>query len=69
MMRSIAEGYRAALDTSDNRELLKKARQQGEISLIEYISELDLYYENLLETLEAEKDYNMALAELTAVLL
>lgn len=68
-LKSIAEGYRAALDTSDNRELLKKARQQGEISLIEYISELDLYYENLLDTLEAEKDYNMALAELTAVLL
>ena len=68
-LKSIAESYRAALDTFDNRELLNKARQQGEISLIEYISELDLYYENLLETLEAEKDYKMALAELTAVLL
>lgn len=67
-LQSIACEYRASLDKADNREYLLKAEEQGEISIIEYITEIDLFYENLEQTLEAERDYQQALASLTSML-
>lgn len=68
-LRTIAEEFRNALEKADNRTLLTKAEEQGEISIVEYITEIELYYENLMDTLEAERDYQHALAELTSSLL
>lgn len=68
-LQSIAADFRNALDQSDNREYLMKAEEQGEISIIEYITEIDLFYENLEQTLEAERDYRQSLASLTSMML
>jgi len=47
---------------------LKKASEKGEISLINYISELSIYYENTILLLESERDLNKTLAELNQYL-
>lgn len=62
-----AQQYRNSLETANNTDLLKKALDAGQISILDYIVEIGLYYEVLNRTLEAEKDYQKALAELTAV--
>lgn len=68
-LQAIAAEYRNSLSGSDNREYLIKAEEQGEISIIEYITEIDLFYENLEQTLEAERDYQQSLAVLTSMML
>lgn len=60
--------YRSALTKFDNTEFLKKASEKGEISLINYISELSIYYENTILLLESERDLNKTLAELNQYL-
>lgn len=66
-LQSTAQLYRQALDESNNTQLLNKALDAGEISLIDYISEIGLYYDLLDEALKAERDYHKTLAELLAV--
>jgi len=56
--------YRHNLQKFNNSELLKKALDKGEISLIEYILELSFYYESVNKLLEKERDLNKTLAEL-----
>nr|MBC8147706.1 TolC family protein [Bacteroidota bacterium] len=56
--------YRVKLQTFDNSELLKKAMDKGEISLIEYMFELSFYYESINNLLELELDLNKTIAEL-----
>lgn len=59
-----ANDYRLSLLTFDNSELLKKALDKGEISLINYILELSIYYESVTKLLELERELNKTLAEL-----
>jgi outer membrane protein, heavy metal efflux system len=68
-LRELSLAYRSGLEEADSREYLKKAQAQGEISVIDYISEIDLFYENLEETLDAECAYRQAVAELNALYL
>ena len=68
-LREMSLAYRSGLEEADSREYLKKAQAQGEISVIDYISEIDLFYENLEETLDAECSYRQAVAELNAIFL
>jgi len=56
--------YQSKLQLFSNKELLKKALDKGEISLIEYLLELSLYYENTNKLLELERDLNKVVAEL-----
>ena len=56
--------FRSNIKTFDNSELLKKALDAGEISLIDYIFELSYYYESLTKLLELEKDMNKTWVEL-----
>lgn len=56
--------YRASLLSFDSSELIKKALDMGEISLINYILEFSLYYESFNKLLELERDMNKSLAEL-----
>ena len=56
--------YKSELKTLDNSDLLKKALDKGEISLINYMLELSIYYESIKTSLELERDMNKALAEL-----
>jgi len=66
-LKNIAEAYRQSLTTANSTVLLKKALDSGEISLLDYMVELGLYYNMVNQTLEAERDYQKALAELSAV--
>lgn len=66
-LKTTAENYRRSMDAANNSELLKKALDAGEISLLEYMVEIGLYYETINKALEAERDYQKAFAELSAV--
>ncbi len=66
-LKITAETYRKSLSTANSTVLLKKALDSGEISLLNYMVELGLYYNMVNQTLEAERDYQKALAELSAV--
>jgi outer membrane protein TolC len=65
-LKTMAETYRKSLSMANSTELLKKALDAGEISLLNYMVELGLYYNMVTQTLEAERDYQKALTELSA---
>lgn len=56
--------YRNVLEITNNRDLLKKALDKGQLSLINYLLELGIYYETIDKYLETERDYQLAVAEL-----
>lgn len=60
--------YRTQLLSFDNSALLQKALDQGEISLINYILELSIYYDSVNNLLELEREMNKTLAELNQYL-
>lgn len=66
-LKNTAETYRKSLSMANSSGLLKKALDSGEISLLDYIVELGLYYNMVNQTLDAERDYQTSLAELWAV--
>ena len=63
-LQKSAGDYRLALQSIDNGTYLKKALEAGEISLIDYILELSLYYESQTRLIIAERDLNLVIAEL-----
>lgn len=63
-MKENAEMLRASLTDTDYRDFLLSALSRGEISMVEYLVENDLYYEALEQTLEAERDYRHSLSAL-----
>ena len=63
-MKANAETLRSSLTDTDYRDFLLSALTRGEISMIDYLVENDLYYEALEQTLDAEREYRQALAEL-----
>lgn len=56
--------YRGKLQIFSNSQLLKKALDTGEISLIDYIYELTLYYESVNRLMVLERDLNRTVSEL-----
>ena len=60
---------RSSLAETDNRDFLLTALTKGEISMVDYLVETDLYYETLQRTLETERDYRKAVASLQGVCL
>lgn len=63
-LKQNADDYRLNLRLFDNSELLKKALDKGEITLIDYILELSIYYESVNKLLELERGLNNTAAEL-----
>ena len=59
-------GYDDALKKNANEELLNKAYSLGEISLMDYLHEMEYYYIAYDKLLQTERDLEFALAELTA---
>jgi outer membrane protein TolC len=57
-LQSTLASYREALQTVNSSELLKKALDAGEISLIEYMLELTMYYETYDKFLSIENELN-----------
>lgn len=60
----LLEEYKEVLSVTNNRDLLKKALDKGQLSLINYLLELTVYYETIDKYLETERDYQLAVAEL-----
>jgi len=63
-----SSNYKIKLQTFDNTELLKKALDKGEITLIDYILELSIYYESVNNLLILDRDMNKTIAELNQYL-
>lgn len=68
MMQKNVSDYRLSLVLFDNSELIKKALDKGEMSLINYITELSVYYESVNATLELDRDMHKTLTELNQYL-
>jgi outer membrane protein TolC len=66
-MQQSAQKVRQSLSAYSNEPLLKKALDAGEISLLNYLLEIEYYYDAMNRVLEAERDYELATAELSAV--
>ncbi len=56
--------YRKELELCNNTELANKALELGEISMIEYLMELAVYYESFNNMLDIQKQLHYTLAEL-----
>jgi outer membrane protein TolC len=56
--------YKNEMRDLDNTQMLRKALNAGEISLIDYLMELSIYYDSVDKILEMEKELNDAFAEL-----
>lgn len=56
--------YEDALSVTSSQDLLKMALDKGQLSLINYLLELSVYYETVDQYLETERDYQLAVAEL-----
>jgi outer membrane protein TolC len=61
-LQQIVNEYRQALQYSNNTELLKKALDQGELSLINYLMELSFTYLAMDNLLKSEYELNKALS-------
>ena len=66
-LKESADTYRLSLADANNSELLKKALDEGHISVLDYFVEIGLYYDAVNQALDAEREYQKAYAELTAV--
>lgn len=67
-LQKSSSDYKLKLQSFNNSELLKKALDKGEISLIDYILELSFYYESVNNLFKLERDMNKAIAELNQYL-
>ena len=63
LQKNVGE-YRTQLEPLDHSDLLIKALDAGEITLIEYIMELSIYYESMNRLLELERDMKKSVARL-----
>lgn len=61
------QGYQEALALTNNADLLLQSLQAGQISMLEYMMELSIYYDATSAALAAQRDYSEAMAELQAV--
>jgi outer membrane protein TolC len=66
-LKAVAAACRKSLETLNSTALLKKALDAGEISLLDYIVEIGLYYDTVNRSLEAERDFQKSFAELSTV--
>ena len=62
-----ADKLASTLSRCNSEALLQKALDAGEISLLEYLLEIEFYQQAAINTLAAQRDAQMALAELFAI--
>ena len=68
-LQQSAQKVRKSLSMYSNESLLKKALDAGELSLLNYLLEMEYYYDAFDKALESERDYELALSELNYPLL
>ena len=56
--------YAEALSSQRTDELLNKALETGQISMIDYFVEITLLYDSMQNYLDVEKEYQNAVAQL-----
>ena len=61
-----ADAMRRAVGQYDNTGLLAKSLAGGQISQVDYLQEVDRYYDMALRSLQMARDAELAKAELTA---
>lgn len=60
----IASESQTALEQSDTRALLDRALESGELSVLDYLLELGMYYDAVKENLKVQQEYHHALSDL-----
>lgn len=63
-LKQSSDEYKKLLSTQNNINLLKKALTLGQISLLEYLTEVNFLHESVENSLQTERDYHLSLAEL-----
>ena len=63
-LEQIASESQSALELSDTRALLGRALESGELSILDYLIELGMYYDAVKENLQVRQEYHHALSEL-----
>jgi len=63
-LKTACDGYSGSLISVNNTDLLKRAYDMGEISLIQYLVEVQFYYETMVKALETQREMHKAYAEL-----
>ncbi|BDX39491.1 transporter [Tenuifilaceae bacterium CYCD] len=63
-MQVSVDDYRTKLNGFNNTNLLQKALNKGEISLVEYLYELSFYYDSFEKLLAMERDLNRVVVEM-----
>ena len=67
-LRATADIYTKALASLDDTALLKRSLDAGQISVVEYLQAVRLYYDAVQQRLDALREWHMAYAEMTAVM-
>lgn len=63
-LSSLVESYRSSLESTESMDLLGKALASGQISLIDFVVEQEVWYDAAEQLLESERDLQTVLAEL-----
>lgn len=63
-MQANVDDFRSKLKDFNNTNLLQKALDKGEISLVEYLYELSFYYDSFENLLGMERDLNRVIVEM-----
>jgi outer membrane protein TolC len=63
-MQANVDDFRSKLKDFNNTNLLQKALEKGEISLVEYLYELSFYYDSFENLLGMERDLNKVIVEM-----
>lgn len=66
-LKKISDDYAQILSHCDNSLYVQKAYELGQISLLEYLVELDMYYDAVTRSIEADRDYQLALTNLRQI--
>lgn len=63
-LQTSRDEYAKALEAQRNEELLNKALEAGQISMIDYFVEITILYDSMQNFLEVEKEYHNTVAQL-----
>ncbi len=68
-LQANVRSYDEVFEEGDNSELLRKAFEKGEISLLTYLLEMEYYFAAYDNQLQAQRDFELARARLNAAML
>lgn len=61
-LQSLSNEYQSILNELNHTSLLRIALEKGEISLVDYLVELSLYYDTINKSLECQRDLQLVMA-------